>query len=79
MGNSKRDVLAFIVIFTIIIVCVFSMAKSYMKDRESRGKTDPINLEIENPVKMFELPDDTFETFKEHVEKLKEGLLNEQK
>ena len=79
MGNSKRDVLAFIVVITIIAVCTFSMAKSYMKDRESRGKTDPINLKTESPVKTFELPDDTFETFKRRAEELKEGLLNEQK
>ena len=79
MGNGKRDVRAFIVVFIIIAVCIFAMAKTYMKDRESRGKTDPISLKIESPVKMFELPDDSMDTFKEYVNKLKEGLLDEQK
>lgn len=79
MGNGKRDVRAFIVVITIIVVCIFCMAKSYMKDRESRGKTDPISLKIESPVKIFELPDDSMETFKKYVEELKEGLLDEQK
>lgn len=79
MGNGRRDVRAFIVVFTIIVVCIFAMAKSYMKDRESKGKTDPISLKIESPVKMFELPDDSMETFKKYVEELKEGLLDEQK
>lgn len=78
MGNGKRDMRAFIVVFVIILICVYGAGKSIMKDRESRNKTEVIQFETEKPVLEFEMPDDSMETLKEYIEKIKEGVLGEE-
>ena len=78
MGSGKRDVRDFIIVFAIILICGYGALKSYSKDRESRNKTEAIHLEVEKPVLTFEMPDDSMETLKEYIEKIKEGVLGEE-
>lgn len=73
MGSGKRDIKALLFICIVVGLCVYCMYGSYMKDRESRNKTDAIHIKIEKPVVEIEMPDDSMETLKEYIEKLKEG------
>lgn len=77
MGNGKRDVRAFIIIISIMIICGYGAFTSLSKDRESRGKTDAIHISGEEKVTTFEMPDDSMDTLKDYVEKLKEGVLHD--
>lgn len=77
MGNGKRDVRAFIIIISIVIICGYGAFTSLSKDRESRGKTDAIHISGEEKVTTFEMPDDSMDTLKDYVEKLKEGVLHD--
>lgn len=77
MGNGKRDVRAFIIIISIVIICGYGAFTSLSKDRESRGKTDAIHISGEEKVTTFEMPNDSMDTLKDYVEKLKEGVLHD--
>lgn len=78
MGNGKRDVRAFIIIISIVIICGYGAFTSLSKDRESRGKTDAIHISGEEKVTTFEMPNDSMDTLKDYVEKLKEGVLHDE-
>lgn len=77
MGNGKRDVRAFIIIIATIVICVYGAMTSISKDRESRGKTEAIQILGEEKVTTFELPDDSMHTLKEYINKIKEGVLDD--
>lgn len=77
MGSGKHDIRAFIIVFGIILICSYCALTSYSKDRESRNKTEAIQLEVEKPALSFEMPDDSMETLEEYIEKIKEGVLGE--
>lgn len=78
MGSGKRDIRAFIVIIALTLIFGYGALESYHKDRESKNKTEPIQFEVEKPVLSFEMPDDSMETLKEYIEKIKEGVLSEE-
>ena len=78
MGSGKRDVRAFIIIIATIVICVYGAMTSISKDRESRGKTEAIQIIGEEKVTTFELPDDSMDTLKEYVNKIKEGVFDDQ-
>lgn len=77
MGNGKRDVRTFVIIVAIMVICGYGAFTSLSKDRESRGKTDAIHISGEEQVTTFELPNDSIDTLKEYVNKLKEGVLDD--
>lgn len=78
MGSNKRDLRTMFLIIGVTAICVYCAFSSITKDRESKGKTEAIHISGESQVISIEMPDDSMDTLKSYIEKLKEGFMGDE-